>query len=105
MAYEDTSTASDERPTVAPAGSSLSVIDVAIEVSKASRDGMIKACVITSRKRGDDQLLVVAIRGTVSLVDWLVNLDGDLEPTGDFLVYFPAYASLMQLVLINSTGH
>lgn len=64
----------------------LNVLDVAKEVSRASLDGMIKACMITSRTTGEDHLIVVAIRGTVSLVDWLVNLDGDLELTDDFLV-------------------
>lgn len=66
----------------------MGVFDIATEVTSASIDGMIKACVITSRTAGDGQLLVVAIRGTLSLADWLVNLDGGLEPTGDFLVNF-----------------
>ena len=86
-AYEDTSTSGNEHPTAANADPSLNVLDVAKEVSKASLDGMIKACMITSRTTGEGQLLVVAIRGTISLVDWLVNLDGDLELTGDFLVH------------------
>jgi hypothetical protein len=86
-AYEDTSTSGNEQPTVANVDPSLYVLDVAKEVSKASLDGMIKACMITSRTTGEDQLLVVAIRGTISLVDWLVNLDGDLELTSDFLAH------------------
>ena len=86
MAYEDTGISGNGQPTAASADPLLNVLDVAKEVSKASLDGMIKACMITSRTTGEDQLLVVAIRGTVSLVDWLVNLDGDLELTGDFLV-------------------
>jgi hypothetical protein len=44
---------------------------------------MIKACLATSRRQGDSQFLVVAIRNTASMADWL---DGYLEPTRGFLV-------------------
>jgi len=69
-----------------PASSGIAIFDEATERSKASTDGMIKACMITANKTESCHSLIVAIKGTASLVDWVVNLDGELEPTGDFLV-------------------
>ena len=104
VAYENTGISSLEQPTAVSVGSTLSAADIAVEASKASLDGTIKACAITSRTAAEDQILVVAIRGTVSLVDWLVNFDGDLEPTGEFLVC-PQICPLPNLLIhVISTG-
>jgi hypothetical protein len=69
-----------------PASSGIAIFDEATERSKASKDGMIKACMITTNKTESRHTLIVAIRGTASLIDWIVNLDGEPEPAGDFLV-------------------
>ena len=68
------------------ASSGIAIFDEATERSKASKDGMIKACMITTNKTESCHSLIIAIRGTASLVDWIVNLDGEPEAAGDFLV-------------------
>lgn len=41
---------------------------------------------MTADRSGARSTLVVAVRGTASLIDWLVNLDGEPMLVGDFLV-------------------
>lgn len=55
------------------------------QVTPAARDGSIKACIIASHAVAPSSTIVVAFRGTASLVDWLVNIDGDLEDAASFV--------------------
>jgi hypothetical protein len=55
------------------------------QVTNAARDGSIKACFLSSHTIAAESAIVVAFRGTVSLVDWLVNLDGDLDEGNSFV--------------------
>jgi hypothetical protein len=71
--------------TADPPPTSLHILDSVEQSTSASRDGSIKACILVSRETSTSVYLVVAFRGTASLVDWLVNLDGDLEDATAFL--------------------
>jgi len=56
------------------------------QATSAALDGSVKASILAiTNSPADRPLLIVAFRGTVSLVDWLVNLDGELEDAADFL--------------------
>jgi len=61
------------------------MLDAVEQVTTAARDGSIKACILVSHAGLNDSVVVVAFRGTASLVDWLVNLDGDLEDAASFI--------------------
>ena len=47
---------------------------------------MVKACVITGKSNAEKITVVVAFKGSASLIDWIVNLDGDLANVGIFMV-------------------
>ncbi|KAF5697897.1 lipase class 3 [Fusarium mundagurra] len=55
------------------------------QATPATRDGSVKASILVTTDYSDLPLLIVACRGTASLVDWLVNLDGDLEDCSNFI--------------------
>jgi Lipase (class 3) len=63
----------------------LPTLDSVEEVTSAARDGSIKACIIASNTSSTNYTIIVAFRGTASLVDWLVNLDGDEEDATSFV--------------------
>ncbi|KIW70390.1 hypothetical protein, variant [Phialophora macrospora] len=65
--------------------STIVPLDEVVELSRATKDGMVKASSMMVHQSHSRRCLVVAVRGTASLVDWLVNLDGDPEPVDNFL--------------------
>jgi hypothetical protein len=59
----------------------------------ASIDGTVKATSFTlvdsQEQEQPVRILFVAVRGSSSLIDWLVNADGDAVDAGNFLVLSP----------------
>lgn len=69
-----------------PGSRSPQILRSVEQATSAALDGSVKACALAIANSPTDRpLLAVAFRGTVSLADWLVNLDGGLEDCADFL--------------------
>jgi Lipase (class 3) len=75
------------------------------QITAAARDGSIKASILVRQTTPTSSILTVAFRGTVSLMDWLVNLDGDLEDATTFLCSSPATNAEPAGPAISITAH
>ena len=65
-------------------------VDSIEQITPAAGDGSIKASILIRQMTLTSSILTIAFRGTVSLMYWVIILDGDLEDATTFLSSNPA---------------